>query len=289
MLQQTQVKAVLPFFERWMERFPSPEALALATEDELLGQWQGLGYYRRARNLHSASRHVVAQGMPSSYREWLALPGIGRYTAAAIASIAQGERVAVVDGNVERVFARVTANESTGPTLTEEAREWAQGMLDGADSEPADFNQALMEMGACVCTPRNPTCSACPISDHCRAYAMNQADRYPVKAPKPTTVHLNRHGVAYIIRDALALIQIPKGEWWEGMWTLPWSDEPPVGERLGEVKQAVTKHRITFHIWLSAVQPEGSQLFAMNSLPPLPALQRKAISLIYRVRGDIPS
>jgi A/G-specific adenine glycosylase len=287
MLQQTQVKTVIPYFERWMHRFPSVESLATAPEDDVLACWQGLGYYRRAKNLRAGAQRVAAEGMPTDYRHWLDLPGIGEYTAAAIASIAQHQRFAVVDGNVERVYARVNASTSTSSRLTREARVWAQGLLNASNAPPGEFNQAMMELGACVCTPRSPLCCACPFNDVCLARAKGCVTEYPIAKHKPDTISLERHGAAYLNGNCVALQRIPDGEWWEGMWTLPWSEDAPSGLRLGQVRQAVTKHRITFHLWLVESQPEATVLFPLTDLPAIPALQRKAITLICKDRAGI--
>ncbi len=164
MLQQTRVAAVIEHYHDFLRRFPNVEKLAAAREASVLAAWSGLGYYRRARMLHSAAKVIVRRNrgtFPSKAAEWLDLPGVGRYTAAAIASIAFGEPTAVVDGNVERVLQRVLGNRLAGERIWESAN----AVLD--PSRPGDFNQAMMELGAVVCTPHNPACLLCPLRDFC--------------------------------------------------------------------------------------------------------------------------
>jgi A/G-specific adenine glycosylase len=169
MLQQTRVEAVLPYYERWLQRYPHLDALADASLDDLLKQWEGLGYYSRARNLHAAARMVREEyrgTFPSTYEALRALPGIGDYTAGAIASIAFNARAPAVDGNVKRVLSRVLNNAAPS---AKRLRDVAAALVPA--ERPGDFNQALMELGARVCTPRTPRCSACPIRGDCRAHA----------------------------------------------------------------------------------------------------------------------
>ncbi len=196
MLQQTRVETALPYFERWMERFPSLEALAAAQMEEVLGVWQGLGYYTRARNLHRSAREIRQRyggEIPGDPEELRTLPGVGPYTAGAVASIAFGARVPAVDGNVKRVLARIMDDPDPGQGLLSR---WA-GALVPVD-EPGEFNQALMELGSLVCRPRSPDCEACPVASYCRARAAGtQADR-----PRPA----RRKGVP-LIREAVAVVR----------------------------------------------------------------------------------
>ncbi len=193
MLQQTRVAAVIPYFERFVQRFPDVRALAEAPEEEVLRQWAGLGYYSRARNLRRAAQEIVARCDGEFPRQWetaLALPGIGHYTAAAILSIAYGERRAVLDGNVARVLARIEAVRGD----LREPRRWralqtsADRLLDRKN--PGDWNQAMMELGATVCTPRAPMCLLCPVSQFCRARALGLTEDLPEKRRKREPVRL---------------------------------------------------------------------------------------------------
>jgi A/G-specific adenine glycosylase len=177
MLQQTRVETVIPYYMEWMERFPDLNALASADEEEVLRSWQGLGYYSRARNLHSAARLVRERSegvLPKSASELRSLPGVGEYTAGAVASIAYGEAVPAVDGNVRRVLARLfDLVDPGGPEL----RDLAGQLVDPA--RPGDFNQALMELGALVCRPRAPACGKCPLSGHCLALGRGTVEYRP--------------------------------------------------------------------------------------------------------------
>lgn len=210
MLQQTQVKTVLPYFERWMALFPSFEALAAASEEVVLKNWEGLGYYSRAKNLHRLSKEVTQlEGLPQQSLEWLKLPGVGEYTAAAIASIAFNEPVAVVDGNLIRIIIRLTGHEVAFET-TQKAyafvRPIAKTLLN-IDS-PGDHNQAMMELGATICTPKNPLCDKCPVQAHCQSYKHNLQSELP-RLPKRiiTERKVNRAWVQH--HDEILLKRIP--------------------------------------------------------------------------------
>ncbi len=190
MLQQTRVAAVIPYYERFLEKFPDVSMLAEAPQEDVLRLWSGLGYYTRARNLRAAAKEIVAKHggkFPRELHDALALPGIGRYTAAAILSIARGAKLAVLDGNVARVLARLGAVRGD----LRDSRRWASlqktadSMLD--PKSPGEWNQAMMELGATVCTPRAPRCLLCPVAKFCRARKLGVADRLPEKRKKRET------------------------------------------------------------------------------------------------------
>lgn len=186
MLQQTQVKTVLPFFARWLERFPDFATLAAAPESAVLKHWEGLGYYTRARNLHRLAQAVVAlPDLPRTREAWQALPGIGPYSSAAITSIALGVPAACVDGNVVRILARLTAD----ATPFRDSASAAKAFTPLADrlltpDQPGDHNQAMMELGATVCHRRNPLCTICPVRDHCAGCRSGEPEAYPRLAAK---------------------------------------------------------------------------------------------------------
>ena len=192
MLQQTRVDTVMPYFERFLARFPTPLALAEAPEDQVLAAWSGLGYYRRARMLHAGARLVADRAhMPRDREGLLELPGIGRYTAGAIASIAFDEAVGLVDGNVARVLARIFAlDDDMRRAGMKRAEALAEELVPA--KKPGDWNQALMELGATICTPRSPACDRCPVASSCRARAEGRVDELPVMGekakPKPQRV-----------------------------------------------------------------------------------------------------
>ena len=198
MLQQTTVKAVVPYFERFLKRWPTVKALAKAELDDVLAAWAGLGYYSRARNLHACAKAVVASHkgrFPRQEAKLLALPGVGPYTAAAVAAIAYGGRATPVDGNIERVMARLHAVETPLPRAKPELRALARAATPEARS--GDFAQALMDLGATVCTPKRPSCLMCPLQSACRANAVGIAEKLPSRAAKPERPV--RHAIAFVV------------------------------------------------------------------------------------------
>lgn len=213
MLQQTRVAAVLDRYARFLQRFPTVQALSAARENSVLAVWSGLGYYHRARRMHQAARVIAGERdgvFPKSAAQWLDLPGIGRYTAAAIASIAFDEPVAVVDGNVERVLRRLFA-ESMGKEVIWQR---AQELLDR--KRPGDFNQAVMELGATLCTPRAPQCLICPVNSFCRTRGVEAARAQPARKSKDVRYGLARRGGSVLLTQ-----RPPDASLMAGMWELP--------------------------------------------------------------------
>jgi len=212
MLQQTRVAAAIPYYERFLQRFPDVEALAEAPEEEVLRHWAGLGYYSRARNLQRAARQIVAEHQskfPDDPKEALALSGIGVYTAAAILSIAYGKKMAVLDGNVARVLARLGA--VRGDLRT--GNRWQQ-LQKGADAllapkAPGDWNQAMMELGATVCPPRSPQCLLCPVAEFCEARKLGLAEELPEKRSKRATVEITLAALVLIDSHGRTLLLPP--------------------------------------------------------------------------------
>lgn len=238
MLQQTTVKAVVPFFERFISRWPTVSALAEADLDEVLGAWAGLGYYTRARNLHRCAQVIVERHggtFPGTEAELRELPGIGAYTAAAIAAIAFGARATPVDGNIERVVARLFAIEAPVPTAKPELRRRAETLMPATRS--GDFAQAMMDLGATICTPRRPSCLVCPLQPICRARARGLEQLLPIRADKPERP--SRYGIAFVaLREdgRLLLRQRPEQGLLARMLEVPsteWLPEmPPAREAL---------------------------------------------------------
>jgi A/G-specific adenine glycosylase len=224
MLQQTQVRTVVPYFERFVAALPTVEALATAAADTVMKLWEGLGYYARARHLYAAAQDIVTERggrWPRTAAEWQELPGVGRYTAAAIASIAHGERVAVVDGNVQRVLARLHRVKTPIDGAATAARlwQWADELL--APAAPGDFNQALMELGARVCTPRRPRCAECPVARWCAALTAGDAARLPVKARRTPARAVFAAAAWVERRGRLLLVRRPARGLLGGLWELP--------------------------------------------------------------------
>ena len=231
MLQQTTVTAVIPYFHTFLQRWPTVEALAAAPLDDLLAAWAGLGYYARARNLHACAKAVAAAGgqFPASEDGLRTLPGIGAYTAAAIAAIAFGHRAVVMDGNVERVMARLFAVRDPLPGVKPRLKALADGLT--PDHHSGDYAQAVMDLGATVCTPRSPACVICPWSAPCQARALGIADQLPAKTAKPPKPI--RHGMVFFISDRhgnVLLRRRPERGLLGGMAefpSTPWRDDGP--------------------------------------------------------------
>ena len=223
MMQQTTYAAVLPYYERFLKRFPTVEKLAAADEGEVLKAWEGLGYYARARNLLKAARQIVKGRWPRTSTEWAQIPGVGPYTAAALSSVLNGERVPVVDGNVARVFARYWKLSDDFSKLPARAKlaERLQPEIDKC-RVPGDFNQAMMELGALVCTPKSPDCARCPLAKLCAARKDGSWADYPVKKGKKELPV--RKVTAVIVRDRqnnVLLVQNKDGGLLKGLWELP--------------------------------------------------------------------
>ena len=227
MLQQTRVAAVIPYYENFLAKFPTMQSLARARTETVLGLWAGLGYYSRARNLHRAAKEIVALHgghFPRDYEATLALPGVGRYTAAAVLSIAYDEPLAVLDGNVARVIARIGAvrGDLRAPALWRELESTAQNLL--ARRVPGDWNQAMMELGATVCTPKSPRCGECSVAQWCRARNLGVAEELPSPRKKQTTqkvtlaagVFLDPQGRTLLVRQTGG-----DGALFSRMWQFP--------------------------------------------------------------------
>ena len=224
MLQQTQVQTVIPYFERFMASFPDVAALADAELDAVMHHWSGLGYYARARNLHKAAvviRDEHEGRFPRSYDDIVALPGIGRSTAGAILSLALGERQPILDGNVKRVLARqLTIEGWPGKTAVLNAL-WDAAERFTPEERVADYTQAIMDLGATVCTRSRPACTACPVSEGCRAHHKGTIDRYPGRKPKKIKPLRQTTMVIAISDGAIYLERRPPAGIWGGLWSLP--------------------------------------------------------------------
>ena len=269
MLQQTQVRTVIPYYESFLERFPTVEDLAAASIDEVLASWSGLGYYRRARQLHSAAVRIVAggKGFPSRSRQLQDLPGVGPYTAAAVASMAFGEPIPALDGNVERVLCRRLGCDQD-PKRSETRRrllEAASQLLDSV--RPGDSNQALMELGARICRPRRPSCRACPLRTGCRACLSGDPERYPPRRRRRTVERVEQVVAVARQRGRVLLFRRPEdSDLLAGLWELPnvrrrarlASGEKVLSRRYGgrwrlhpsddRVRHGITHRALTLHV-----------------------------------------
>ncbi len=239
MLQQTRVDTVIPYYRRWMARFPDVHSLASAPMQDVLKLWEGLGYYSRARNLHRAAQIVVEQHngqLPRRTAELQKLPGIGRYTAAAIASIAFGEDAPALDGNIRRVLARLFDLRLPARSAEGERRLWELAAQHAPPGRVGDYNQALMDLGATICTPRRPACDRCPLTAFCKARALGVQEERPVKTNQPAIPHYNVAAAVIRRNGAVLLGQRPPEGLLGGLWEFP-GGKQEVGETLTECLQ----------------------------------------------------
>ena len=272
MLQQTQVKAVVPYYERWLERFPAIASLAQADLQAVLKSWEGLGYYARARNLHRAAQAILTRHegvFPCELAAVLALPGIGRTTAGGILSAAFDLPIPILDGNVKRVLARLMGLDIPPKQALKQLWDWSDRLLD--PERPRDFNQALMDLGATVCTPRNPKCDRCPWQNECEAYRQGQQARIPMREVKAPLPH-KRIGVAVIWGegDRILIDRRRQEGLLGGLWEFPGGKleagetavdcvrreikeeldlDVEVGPWLLDVDHAYTHFRVTLHVY----------------------------------------
>jgi A/G-specific adenine glycosylase len=254
MLQQTQVERVKEFFTRFMERFPDVAALARAPERDVLKHWEGLGYYRRARQLHAAAKRIVAEHggeFPRTAAELRGLPGIGRYTAGAIASIAFGEPEPIVEANSRRVIARLVGHaQPVGGSADEPLWQIAATLVPRRD--PGVFNQALMDLGAMVCTVARPLCDRCPLAAPCVARATGRVEEIPLLPKQRAVKQVRETALVLACGERVVVERRGAGEWWEGLWDFPRAaagERRRAGDRLlGTVTYTVTHHRITCRV-----------------------------------------
>lgn len=284
MAQQTRLETVLPYFRDWMARFPSVVALAAANQQDVLAVWEGLGYYSRARNLHQAAQIVAREYngiLPRTAAELKKLPGIGRYTAGAIASIAFGADEAVVDGNVKRVLARLFSIEEAVNSTSGEKLVWELAGELIPPGQAGDFNQALMDLGAMVCLPRQPDCANCPLAEQCGAYRTGRQEDFPVKTRRESIPH---HTVtAAVIRkgNSVLIAQRPENALLGGLWEFPGGKQEDheslesclkreikeelgvtieVGAKLGVYRHAYTHYKVTLHAFETVMKDKRLRL-----------------------------
>jgi A/G-specific adenine glycosylase len=271
MLQQTRVETVIPYYQRWLTRFPKVEALAEASRDEVLGLWEGLGYYQRAHNMYEAAKMIVQDQngeLPRRVEELVQLPGIGPYTAAAIAAIAFNQDVVAMDGNLRRVFSR-QMDLTIDPRSPEGGRQLMAFAIDLLPTGRAStFNQALMDLGATICVPRDPACDQCPLAVHCKAFQRGVQNERPIRSTRPAVPH---HIVAAaVLRQGRKVLigRRPQGELLGGLWEFPGGTlergetlesclrreleeelgvDVEIGSELGAYKHAYTHYKVTVH------------------------------------------
>ncbi|MFG0264203.1 MAG: A/G-specific adenine glycosylase [Rhodopirellula sp. JB055] len=331
MCQQTQVATVLPYFERFLSTYPTIRDLAGADENQLMRMWEGLGYYRRARSLHAAAKKMATEHdgeFPDSFEDVLALPGIGRYTAGAILSISRNEAFPILEGNTQRVFSRWIGLTTPPTEKPAQARLWelSDKMLPrrkAADraNGPAGFNQAAMELGALICSPRSPKCTECPVATMCHANQMGLQDEIPGKISK--VQYESRTEMAVVIsHDGRYLVRtIPEGVRFAGMIDFPRAGPPEAGDvvemeswlaaqigsdvtigmRIKTIKHAVTRYRMTLHIHLADLAiasaskqqpgplPDSWQWATVDELADMPmsVTGRKIVGLLDRPQRSL--
>ena len=286
MLQQTTVTTVSPRYELWMKRFPTLRDLAAASEQEVLSAWEGLGYYSRARRLHAAAKAILelhGGTVPRAEEELLALPGIGSYTAAAVRAFAHDQRAVVLDTNIVRVLARW--GNVTAPVDKAEGGKTLQSLAEAFFPEAGcrAVATALMDLGAMVCTPGKPDCSACPLEASCRA---ENPERLPSKSPRKVVTKLAEHR-AWIERRGKLYLQCSEGPRWRGLWILPeLGERTPSGPPLAQLTYPITRYRVTMKVHRVSGPLPGEALegFSREQLGalPIPTPHRKAIERAFQ-------
>jgi len=308
MLQQTQVATATPYYERFVARFPGVRELAAAPLDDVLAAWAGLGYYRRARHLHAAAASVVREHgarVPADPAAFAALPGVGRYTAGAVLSIGFGAKLPVLDGNVARVLARWSARPLQIKRPADAKVLWAMAsslVAHGAGAKhPGDWNQALMELGAIVCTPRSPRCADCPVRSGCRAFALGRPEAFPPAAARRASESVRR-AVAIVARDGKLLVARREGALLDRLWEPPGADlgasedaaialasrlrslgvRAALSDSGARVRHTITHRAINVELWLAVPKRAVREAGALRWADPaardlaLTALARKA-------------
>ncbi len=275
MLQQTQVETVVPYFERFVSRFPDVEMLAAATLDEVLQIWSGLGYYARARNLHQAARAIAARHqdrLPESLDALMALPGIGRSTAGAILALAHGQRHPILDGNAKRVLARVFLVDDAAGTAAATRKLWEHAAACTPATRVAEYTQAIMDLGATVCTRANPACDRCPLNAGCGAYVSGRVDELPMRRRRAPR-RLRHSHMVFALQDGSVLLQRrpPRGIW-GGLWAPPefpdadsaraWAistfgTAAPQARRLPVLRHAFTHFDLDIEPWVLELSGSG--------------------------------
>jgi A/G-specific adenine glycosylase len=293
MLQQTRVNAVIPYYERFLNRFPSVEALACASEQDLLAAWAGLGYYSRARNLQAAAKLIHERGrFPNEYEQIRELPGIGDYTAAAVSSIAFGRPRAALDGNVMRVLSRLLAETGDigSPVTRVRLQAAADELLDR--KRPGEFNQAMMELGATVCLPQQPQCLLCPVTEHCEARRSGRQREFPIKRKRASPNVVAKELLVVNKRCGILFWQRPAdSRRLAGFWELPEPSQLPgarVEKTIGQFRHTIVNTTYCFQVLEGSIQtvPDGFSYLTKKSLDevPLSTTAKKALACLQNRR-----
>lgn len=278
MCQQTQVATVVPYFERWMQKFPDVRSLAKADEQSVLREWQGLGYYSRARNLHHAAQQLVdkhAAQFPRDLTQIRALPGVGRYTAGAVANFAFDEATPIVDANIARVLARLLDLQTPIDTAPGAEVLWKIATVLQPPRSGRLFNSALMELGALICTPRAPKCTQCPVATACRT---SVPETLPRKKPRRAIISLVEN-CAFVFSHGKVLLEQQTPSRWRGLWKLPPHDPIPKQAARLTLTYPFTHHRVRLSIFKAPAKPisEHQQWHPLDQLPAMPSPHLRAL------------
>ena len=254
MLQQTQVSTVIPYFQRWMQSFPTIEALAEANNDQVMAHWQGLGYYARARNLHKAAIYISERGaFPETLEELLLVPGVGRYTAGAIISFAYNRYGPIVDGNVRRFYARYFGISGVTSSPSVDKQLWALAEQLTPNQECKSFAQGLLDLGATICKPRQPRCEVCPVAAECQALLQHRVDELPTPKPKKVVPVKTGHFLWLEQQGKLFLQKRPAPGIWASLWSLPQvADDDALlalATKQGEFVHQFTHYKLNATVW----------------------------------------
>lgn len=264
MLQQTQVATVIPYFERWLQQFPTIEELAKASEDMVMAQWQGLGYYSRARNLHKAARYVVdelAGQLPDDPQQLREVPGVGPYTAGAISAFAFNKPAALVDGNVKRLFSRYFGIEGDISSTKINKAIWALAEQYTPTNDSRRYAQALLDLGATICTPRNPLCQQCPLQESCNALATDRVQALPNKKMKSKTPTRRGYFLLDLTDEGVVLAQRSADGIWPRLWCLPETDEAPTRANIhGTFKHVFSHYKLDATVFSYSASNRGARV-----------------------------
>ncbi|MEZ5405297.1 MAG: A/G-specific adenine glycosylase [Verrucomicrobiia bacterium] len=288
MLQQTQVATVIPYYDRWLKRFPTWKTLARASQEKVLKMWEGLGYYQRARNLHAAAKQVVKQyreQLPADWEAIYQLPGMGRYTAGAIASIAFSFQKPVLDGNVIRVLSRLTDLQEPVNVrhVQEKLWQWVEELV--PRKEPGIFNQALMELGAIVCTKGTPACCLCPLHFLCRA---KNPEKLPYKNQKTFFTSRVENVAISFNKEVIWMKKQESTQHWKGLWCFPEIQQIPAGKPWHQLVYSITRYRVTLRAYFSPFLLPDSKEIPWTQLQklPMPAPHRKLANILMKERKE---
>lgn len=303
MLQQTQVAAVIPYFHRFLARFPDVASLAAADESAVLRVWEGLGYYRRARQLHRAARIIVDQfagELPNDPIQLAGLPGFGRYTANAVLTFSAHRRLPILEANTRRLWSRLAALEDRADAAAGERALWSLAEAALPKSRPDQMNQALMDLGATICTARSPACGQCPVAEFCSAFAIGNPESFPIVKPKRAKVDVEHVAVVAYADGKVYVVQRSETEVWGGLWEFPRTEiaagETPAAaaarvlqahklgafriiEMFGKVRHAIMHYRVVLHGFRSALTSKGRPRAGLHGRwIPLGALEELPLS-----------